>query len=70
MKLNLNAPADATIVCLQWYNGKSGYVEPNCPVLAILYSNGHLLLLKDANDEGEIMLSTFSQCEKRANNKY
>jgi len=53
MKLNLSAPTDASIISLQWYNGKNGYFEPNCPVLAILYSNGHLILLKDANDDGE-----------------
>ncbi|CAB3360361.1 Hypothetical predicted protein [Cloeon dipterum] len=60
MKLNITAPPEAAVVGMQWYNGKQGYYEPNCPVLAILYSNGHLLLLKDANDDGILIKTNMS----------
>lgn len=58
MKLGIASPAipnlgSCLIVGLHWYNGKHGYIEPGCPVLAICFANGQLFLLRDENDDGK-----------------
>jgi WD repeat-containing protein 35 len=62
MKLGIQNPTSSNmgsnaIVGLHWYNGKHGYVEPGCPVLAICFTTGQLFLLRDENDEGRKSIS-------------
>lgn len=40
----------ASIVGLDWYDGKQGYIYPNCSSLAICYENGRLQLMVDESD--------------------
>ncbi|XP_065214168.1 WD repeat-containing protein 35 [Planococcus citri] len=44
------------IAAIHWYNGRNGYVEENCPVLAIVYQSGHMQLMKNQHDEKPIIL--------------
>ncbi len=41
------------LVGVEWYNGSSGYVEPNCPCLAIVYDNGRAELKRHELDHSE-----------------
>lgn len=45
-----NTNIEAPVVCLDWYNGKNGYVHMLCPSLAICYENGRLQLMSNEND--------------------
>ncbi|KAI4490169.1 hypothetical protein M0802_010894 [Mischocyttarus mexicanus] len=47
-----------TIVTLQWYNGRNGYVAMDCPTLAICYQSGKILLIKDTNDDNPVVVET------------
>ena len=44
------------LVGIDWYNGKSGYLEENCPQLAISYDIGCLQIMRDEFDEEPITL--------------
>ncbi|KAB7497422.1 WD repeat-containing protein 35, partial [Armadillidium nasatum] len=43
--------AGANVVGLQWYNGKHGYLEPDCPALSICYDNGRMQIMRNQNDD-------------------
>ncbi|XP_014602693.1 PREDICTED: WD repeat-containing protein 35 [Polistes canadensis] len=47
-----------TIVTLQWYNGRNGYIAMDCPTLAICYQSGKILLIKDTNDDNPVVIET------------
>ena len=40
------------IVGLEWYKGEHGYIEPDCPCLAICFSNGRCQIMRHEADEG------------------
>ena len=40
------------VVGLDWYNGRNGWFEERCPVLAICYRNGCLQLMRAETDDG------------------
>lgn len=39
------------VVGLTWYNGRNGYVEPDCPTLAICYDNGRMQIMRTESDD-------------------
>ena len=41
------------LVGLQWYNGSMGYVEPNCPCLAVAFDNGRAQIMRHELDNGK-----------------
>ena len=41
------------IAAVHWYNGRNGYVEENCPVLAIIYQSGHMQLMRNQHDDSK-----------------
>ena len=51
--VNLGPTRSISVVGLDWFNG---LVPPNRPVLAILYENGKMQLMKNENDDGMKML--------------
>jgi len=60
-KVNIFAvsPNDgAKIVGLQWYNGVHGYIEPNCPQLAICFDNGRIQIMRDDCDDNPVLIDT------------
>ncbi|KAL5015359.1 hypothetical protein ScPMuIL_009629 [Solemya velum] len=46
------------IAGIEWYNGLSGYVEPNCPSLAICFDNGRCQIMRHESDENPILIDT------------
>lgn len=45
------------LTAVEWYNGVNGYVEPNCPCLAVVYDNGRAQLMRHELDDSESSLS-------------
>lgn len=45
-----NPNIEIPVVCLDWYNGKNGYIHAICPTLAICYENGRLQMMCNEND--------------------
>ncbi|ESO83236.1 hypothetical protein LOTGIDRAFT_197584 [Lottia gigantea] len=43
---------------IDWYKGSNGYVEPNCPCLAICFDNGRCQIMRTESDENSILLDT------------
>ena len=41
------------IAGLEWYSGISGYIEPNCPCLAICFDNGRCQIMRNEGDDGK-----------------
>ena len=39
---------------IDWYNGSQGYIEPNCPTLAVCFDNGRAQIMKHENDESKL----------------
>jgi len=39
------------VVGMDWYNGRHGYVEENCPCLAICYNNGCMQIMRNQSDD-------------------
>ena len=38
-----------------WYNGKYGYLEPDCPTLVVAYETGRIYIMKHENDDGRLL---------------
>ena len=45
------------LTALEWYSGANGYMEPNCPSLAVVYDNGRAQLMRHELDDSESALS-------------
>lgn len=56
--LPLNSGQIQTIVSLQWYDGRNGYIGLDSPTLAVCYRNGKIQLMKDTNDDNPIVIET------------
>ncbi|XP_021346413.1 WD repeat-containing protein 35-like isoform X1 [Mizuhopecten yessoensis] len=46
------------IAGLQWYNGNHGYIEPNCPSLAICFDSGRCQIMRSEADESPVLIDT------------
>lgn len=51
-------PMSKTIVGLDWYDGKHGLMDENCPVLAICYHSGHMQLMRNEYDNNPVVIDT------------
>lgn len=53
MKLNclVNVTGAISIAGIHWYHGTEGYVEPDCPCLAICFDNGRCQIMRHENDQ-------------------
>lgn len=40
------------VVSMDWYDGRNGYVEKNCPCFVILYQTGQAQIMRHQSDEG------------------
>ncbi|XP_076282876.1 intraflagellar transport protein Oseg4 [Lasioglossum baleicum] len=56
--ISMNTGQIQTIVALQWYDGRNGYIALDCPTLAICYRNGKIQLMRNTNDDNPIVLET------------
>lgn len=46
------------IAGIAWYNGLNGYLEPNCPSLAICFESGRCQIMKNDIDENPVLIDT------------
>lgn len=57
VKMTISCLSGATgavsIAGIHWYAGAGGYVEPDCPCLAICFDNGCCQIMRYENDERE-----------------
>ncbi|XP_056151968.1 WD repeat-containing protein 35 [Lampris incognitus] len=62
MKMNISCLCNETgaisIAGIHWYAGTGGYVEPDCPCLAICFDNGRCQLMRYENDENPAYIDT------------
>ncbi|KAM7060824.1 WD repeat-containing protein 35 isoform 1-T1 [Acridotheres tristis] len=54
----VNLTGAFSIAGIQWYHGTQGYVEPNCPCLAVCYDNGRCQIMRDENDYNPVLIDT------------
>lgn len=45
-----------SIAGVHWYAGTGGYIEPDCPCLAICFDNGRCQVMRYENDESKTHL--------------
>uniref|UniRef100_A0A7N6BEQ9 WD repeat-containing protein 35 n=1 Tax=Anabas testudineus TaxID=64144 RepID=A0A7N6BEQ9_ANATE len=62
MKMAISCLANATgavsIAGIHWYAGAGGYVERDCPCLAICFDNGRCQIMRYENDEYPVCIDT------------
>ena len=56
----LNVTGLVKLAALEWYNGGNGYVEPNCPCLAVIFDNGEAQLMRHELDDSESLSLSLS----------
>ncbi|ELK27435.1 PREDICTED: WD repeat-containing protein 35 isoform X2 [Myotis davidii] len=60
MKLNclVNVTGAISIAGIHWYHGTEGYVEPDCPCLAVCFDNGRCQIMRHENDQNPVLIDT------------
>ncbi|KFP78598.1 WD repeat-containing protein 35, partial [Acanthisitta chloris] len=60
MKLSclVNSSGAFSIAGIHWYHGTEGYIEPDCPCLAVCYDNGRCQIMRDENDHNPVLIDT------------
>nr|XP_021149197.1 WD repeat-containing protein 35 isoform X1 [Columba livia] len=62
VKMKVSCLVDVTgpfeIAGIHWYHGTEGYVEPDCPCLAVCYQNGRCQIMRDENDQNPVLIDT------------
>ncbi|KAG8445687.1 hypothetical protein GDO86_010460 [Hymenochirus boettgeri] len=54
----VNVTGALSIAGMHWYAGTKGYVEPDCPCLAICFDNGRCQIMRHENDENPFLIDT------------
>ncbi|KAI1895144.1 hypothetical protein AGOR_G00103280 [Albula goreensis] len=54
----VNVTGVISIAGIHWYPGTEGYVEPECPCLAICFDNGRCQIMRYENDENPVLIDT------------
>uniref|UniRef100_F6XA62 WD repeat-containing protein 35 n=1 Tax=Xenopus tropicalis TaxID=8364 RepID=F6XA62_XENTR len=54
----VNVSGALSIAGMHWYSGNKGYVEPDCPCLAICFDNGRCQIMRHENDENPVLIDT------------
>lgn len=44
-----------SFAAVDWYDGRLGYVEPNCPCLAVCFDNGRCQLMRNESDDSKFV---------------
>lgn len=57
-----NATGAVSIAGIHWYAGTGGYIEPECPCLAICFDNGRCQIMRYENDESKREKKNFRDC--------
>ncbi|CAG0901863.1 unnamed protein product [Cyprideis torosa] len=50
---NVEGDGESAVVALAWYDGKYGYVEPDCPALVVVYESGRMQIMRNESDDVE-----------------
>ncbi|XP_031790055.1 WD repeat-containing protein 35 isoform X2 [Piliocolobus tephrosceles] len=60
MKLSclVNVTGAISIAGIHWYHGTEGYVEPDCPCLAVCFDNGRCQIMRHENDQNPVLIDT------------
>ncbi|KAM5143257.1 WD repeat-containing protein 35 isoform 2-T2 [Callospermophilus lateralis] len=58
LKCLVNVTGAISIAGIHWYHGTEGYVEPDCPCLAICFDNGRCQIMKHENDQNPVLIDT------------
>uniref|UniRef100_H2ZPD4 WD repeat-containing protein 35 n=1 Tax=Ciona savignyi TaxID=51511 RepID=H2ZPD4_CIOSA len=54
----VNVTGAVSLAALDWYNGRLGFVEPDCPSLVVCFDNGRCQIMKHESDERPILIDT------------
>ncbi|XP_058241994.1 WD repeat-containing protein 35 isoform X1 [Hemibagrus wyckioides] len=54
----INMSGAFSISGIHWYAGTEGYIEPDCPCLAICYENGRCQIMRYENDDHPVIIDT------------
>ncbi|XP_021561959.1 WD repeat-containing protein 35 isoform X2 [Carlito syrichta] len=54
----VNVTGAISIAGIHWYHGTEGYVEPDCPCLAICFDNGRCQIMRHENDQNPVLIDT------------
>ncbi|KAI4891832.1 hypothetical protein NFI96_020511 [Prochilodus magdalenae] len=54
----MNVTGPLSIAGIHWYAGTEGYIEPDCPCLAICYDNGRSQVMRYENDDNPVVIET------------
>jgi WD repeat-containing protein 35 len=54
----LQGSNDTEAIGIDWYDGREGYIEPDCPTLAIGFSNGLVQIMRSEEDEAPVLIDT------------
>ena len=57
-KADSSAGISARLAAIEWYNGAEGFVEQDCPCLAVCYDNGHMQLMRGEDDDMPVLVNT------------
>ncbi|XP_078503870.1 WD repeat-containing protein 35 [Lissotriton helveticus] len=58
MSCLVNVTGVLSIAGMHWYAGTEGYIEPDCPCLAICFDNGRCQIMRHQYDETPILIDT------------
>lgn len=47
----VNVTGAVSLAALDWYNGRLGYAEPDCPCLAVCFDNGRCQIMRNEADD-------------------
>uniref|UniRef100_A0AAR2LTQ0 WD repeat-containing protein 35 n=1 Tax=Pygocentrus nattereri TaxID=42514 RepID=A0AAR2LTQ0_PYGNA len=54
----MNVTGPLSIAGIHWYAGAEGYIEPDCPCLAICYDNGRCQVMRYESDDNPVVIET------------
>ncbi|CAK8696266.1 unnamed protein product [Clavelina lepadiformis] len=54
----VNVTGAVSLAAVKWYNGRLGYVEPDCPCLAVCFDNGRCQVMRTESDSRPVLIDT------------
>uniref|UniRef100_A0A671LLG5 WD repeat domain 35 n=1 Tax=Sinocyclocheilus anshuiensis TaxID=1608454 RepID=A0A671LLG5_9TELE len=56
MSCLVNVTGALSIAGIHWYPGTEGYLEPDCPCLAVCFTNGHCQVMRHESDDSPVII--------------
>jgi len=57
----MNVTGAVSLIALDWYDGRLGYYQPDCPCLVVCFDNGRCQIMKNESDDRPILIDTKMQ---------